>query len=135
MPFVQDDLVRTVIGCAIEVHRNLGPGLLESAYQQCLAHELMLRRIAFATQVRLPLSYKGLELASSYRLDFLVERRLLLEIKTVERLLPIHQAQVITYLRLLALKQGLLINFNVPRLVDGLRSTIIRDEQADDRTG
>ena len=75
MPFVQDDLVRTVIGCAIEVHRNLGPGLLESAYQQCLAHELMLRRIAFATQVRLPLSYKGLELASSYRLDFLVPLR------------------------------------------------------------
>jgi GxxExxY protein len=125
MSFVRDPLVERVIGCAIEVHRHLGPGLLESAYQRCLAQELTLRGIGFLTQQALPLQYKGLQLTCGYRIDFLIERRLLVELKTAEHLLPLHHAQVVTYLKLLALRQGLLINFNVPRLVNGPRSVFL----------
>jgi GxxExxY protein len=120
-----DPLVQTVIGGAIEVHRHIGPGLLESAYQHCLAHELTLRGIQFVTQEPLPLVYKGLPLSCGYRLDFLIERRLIVEIKMVDRLLPIHQAQVMTYLKLLELKQALLINFHASRLLDGLKSILM----------
>ncbi len=114
-----------MIGCAIEVHRHLGPGLLESAYQRCLTHELSLQQIAFSADRPLPLTYKGLDLHCGYRLDVIVEGQLVLELKAVERLLPIHQAQMITYLRLLSMRQGLLINFNVPRLVDGVKSLLL----------
>ena len=98
---------------------------MESAYQRCLAHELALNGIAFIVDRPLPLSYKGIDLHCGYRLDIVVENRLILELKAVERLLPIHQAQMLTYLRLLKLKQGLLINFNVPRLVDGVKSLLL----------
>jgi GxxExxY protein len=120
-----DPLAKRVIGCAIEVHRHLGPGLLESAYQRCLTYELSLSQIAFVADRPLPLAYKGLELHCGYRLDIVVDDKLILELKAVERLLPIHQAQMITYLRLLSIRQGLLINFNVPRLVDGVKSVLL----------
>jgi GxxExxY protein len=117
--------VGQVIGCAIEVHRHLGPGLLESAYQRCLAHELSLNRLPFAVNQFVPLTYKGLELHCGYRIDVLVNSQLILELKAVDQLMPVHQAQVLTYLRLLRLKRALLINFNVPRLVDGVRSLLL----------
>jgi GxxExxY protein len=102
-----------VISAAVEVHRVLGAGLLESAYQTCLAHELRLRGIPFERQVPLPITYKGLDLDSAYRLDLFVQGRLIVEIKAVERVSPIHTAQLLTYLRLKKLPLGLLINFNV----------------------
>ena len=111
----------TVIGACIEVHRHLGPGLLESTYEHCLCHELTLRGIGFRRQVPVPLSYKGLSLDCGYRLDLLVEPQILVELKAVERLLPIHEAQALTYLKLTGLKTALLVNFNVPVLRLGLR--------------
>ena len=122
---LRDPLVETVIGCAIDVHRAIGPGLLESAYECCLAHEFVLRGIGFTRQQPLPVTYKGLQLDCGYRIDFVIDRRLIVELKTTGRLLPIHHAQVLTYLKLLGVKQGLLINFNVPRLVDGLKSLLL----------
>src|SRR5262245_27445532 len=98
-----DEFTGQIIGACIEVHRNLGPGLLESAYEHCLAHELRLRGFRFQRQRPLPLQYKGLALDCGYRLDLVVEDRLVVEIKAVERLLPVHEAQVITYLRLIGL--------------------------------
>jgi len=115
------DFSETVIGACIEVHRHLGPGLLESAYEQCLSHELSLRKLKFVRQLMLPVNYKGIHLDCGYRLDLIVENSLLLELKAVERLLPVHQAQLLTYLKLTGLKVGLLINFNVVTLKDGLR--------------
>lgn len=113
-----------MIGCAIEVHAALGPGLLESMYQRCFAHELRLNGLSFTQEVPLPVTYKGINVGLAYRIDFLVEGELLVELKTVERLLPIHDAQVMTYLRLLHLRQGFLISFNARRLVDGVRSIL-----------
>jgi GxxExxY protein len=114
-----------VLGCAIEVHRALGPGLLESAYRQCLASELAAAGIQFAIEMPVPVVYRGVRLECGYRADFVVEGLLLLELKSVERLLPVHTAQVMTYLRLLDLKQAILVNFNVTRLVDGVRSVLM----------
>jgi len=114
-------LTERVIGAAIEVHRHLGPGLLESAYEECLCRELSLAGIQHAQQVALPVTYKGIDLDCAYRLDILVERRVLLELKCVERLLPIHEAQLLTYLKLADLRLGLLINFNVPILKQGIK--------------
>ena len=125
MPLVTSSLAETVIGCAIEVHRALGPGLLESAYDRCLAHELGLQGIDFVRQAPLPVAYKGVNLDCGYRIDFIIDGRLVVELKTVDRLLPIHQAQVLTYLKLLQIKQGLLINFNTPLLVAGLKSLLL----------
>ena len=110
-----------VIGCAIEVHRALGPGLLESAYQQCLAHELKLNRISFHAEVPVPVEYKGIRLDCGYRLDLVVEDLLILELKSVEELSGIHEAQLLTYMKMTGIRTGLLINFNVGRLVDGIR--------------
>lgn len=110
-----------VIGALIEVHRHLGPGLMESAYEACLCAELSERRLKFERQRPLPISYKSVHLDCGYRLDLVVEDRILLELKAVERLLPIHEAQVITYLRLSRLPVGLLVNFNVTALRNGLR--------------
>ncbi len=114
-------LTSSVIGAAIDVHRALGPGLLESAYEECLCHELQLRTIAFERQKPLPISYKGMALECGYRLDMIVEDVLVVELKSIESLDAIHIAQVITYLKLMGLPLGLLINFNVARLKDGVK--------------
>jgi GxxExxY protein len=124
MPVQTSSLATTVIGCAIEVHKALGPGLLESAYERCLAYEFSLKGLASERQRPVAITYRGLEIACGYRVDFIVEGDLVVELKTVERLLPIHQAQVMTYLRLLGVRQGLLVNFNVPRLTDGVKSVL-----------
>ena len=116
------ELARRVIGCAIDVHRALGPGLLESAYEAGLVYEFTQRDIPFRRQVPVPMSYKGAHLDCAYRADFVVEDVLLLEVKSVEKLIPIHHAQLLTYLKLLDLNQGMLMNFNERRLVDGLRN-------------
>ena len=116
-----DDGTENVIGALIEVHRGLGPGLLESAYEACLCAELSLRGLRFGRQQALHVEYKGLHVDCGYRLDLVVEGRILLELKSIERLLPIHEAQVVTYLRLAKLPVGLLVNFNVVVLKTGLR--------------
>jgi GxxExxY protein len=113
------------IGAAIEVHRHLGPGLLESSYHTCLCRELELRRIAYHSQVGLPLKCKGLELASVYVIDLLIEDSVIVEIKSVEKLLPIHSAQLMTYMRLRGISSGLLMNFNVPILPQGIRRILL----------
>lgn len=109
-----------VIGAAIEVHRNLGPGLLESAYEVCLARELAGRGVEFQRQVELPVVYKGERLDAGFRIDLLVADAIVVELKAIEKVLPVHEAQLITYLRLSNKRVGLLINFNVPMLKDGI---------------
>lgn len=117
----RDALTEKIIGCAIEVHRTLGPGLLESAYEQCLARELSLQDVVFRLQVPVPVEYKGVHLDCGYRIDVLVGDQVILELKSVERILAIHEAQLLTYMKLAHVGKGLLINFNVRRLVDGIR--------------
>jgi GxxExxY protein len=116
----RDPRTSPIIGAAIEVHRHLGPGLLESAYEECLCHELKLRGLDFKRQVDLPLIYKGLSLDCGYRIDLVVQDEVILELKSVEKLLPVQQAQLLTYMRLARKKVGLLINFNVPLLTQGI---------------
>jgi GxxExxY protein len=115
---LHEDLTGNIIGAAIEVHRVLGPGLLESAYEECLCRELNLREIAFQRQVPLPVEYKGVKLDCGYRLDLVVQDAVILELKCVEHLLPIHDAQLLTYLKLTH-KRVVIINFNVAALVKG----------------
>ena len=115
------DLTEKIIGCAIEVHRVLGPGLLESAYEECLCHELTQSGLSIVRQVPLPVVYKEIQLECGYRMDVIVEQKVLLELKTVEMILPVHEAQLLTYLKLSGLPVGLLINFHVPVLKDGIR--------------
>jgi GxxExxY protein len=122
---IYTDLSTKVIGCAIEVHRNLGPGLLEATYQQCLAHEFRLNDIVFQMEHPLPIDYKGVRLDCGYRLDFLIDSTIILELKSVNQLKPIDEAQLLTYLKLSGVKQGYLLNFNVIRLMDGLRSLVV----------
>lgn len=117
----KDPLTERIIGCAIEVHRTLGPGLLEYTYEQCLARELSLSDLRFKCQHSLPVEYKGVRLDCGYRVDLLVEDRAILELKSVDKLTNIHQAQLLTYMRLADIRTGLLINFNVARLVDGIK--------------
>lgn len=119
-----NELTEKVIGAAMDVHRALGPGLLESAYEACLARELTMQGIAFEQQVELPVVYRGVPLSCGYRLDFLVENELILELKAVEKLLPIHEAQLLTYLKLSDKRIGLLINFNVTLLKQGLHRIV-----------
>ena len=119
------DLTDRVIGSAIEVHRLLGPGLLESAYEECLCHELHLRNIGFRRQVDLPVAYKGVHLDCGYRMDVVVENSVIVEIKCVERLASIHDAQLLTYLRLSGIRVGLLINFNSPVLRQGIIRRVV----------
>lgn len=119
-----NDLSNTIIGAAIEVHKALGPGLLESAYEACLCHELTLRGITYARQLELPVIYKGVALDCSYRLDVFVEDLVIVEIKAVGTLEPIHDAQLLTYLRLKQRWLGLLINFNVPVLKSGIKRLV-----------
>ena len=114
-------LTGEVIGAAIEVHKALGPGLLESAYEECLCHELRLRGIQFERQVELPIEYKGTKLNCGYRMDVVADDQVILELKSCEALHPIHEAQLLTYLRLTGRKVGLLINFNVPILREGIK--------------
>lgn len=122
----QDSLTQMVIGSAIEVHRELGPGLLESVYQKCLNHELRSRGLEFTPQFRLPVTYKGLVLdEEAYRIDFYFPRALVLEIKAVDSLIPVHEAQLLTYLKLSRTHIGLLINFNVRLLKEGIKRMVL----------
>lgn len=117
----KDFLTQKVIGCAIEVHKQLGPGLLETSYEACLIHELKIQNIYAKSQIDLPINYKGELIETGYRLDILIPNKLIIELKAVDRLAPIHTAQLITYLKLSNIKTGLLINFNVKKLTDGLK--------------
>ena len=118
--YVCSELTENIISAAIEVHKYLGPGLLESAYEQCLCHELSLRGVKFQRQRSLPLEYKGIKLDCGYRLDLLVEGQVVIELKTIQKILPVHRAQLLTYLKLLPAKVGLIINFQEARLTDGI---------------
>ena len=120
-----NELTKRIIGAAIEVHRHLGPGLLESAYETCLAYELRQLGLNFERQKALPLIYKEVHLDQGYRIDLLVEQRVIVEIKVVEQIVPVHEAQVLSYLRFSGCKIGLLLNFNVKLLKDGIRRFIM----------
>ena len=120
-----DELTEKIIGAAIEVHRILGPGMLESIYEECLCRELTLRSIPFERQRPIPIAYKGAPLDGNYRLDLLVAGAVVVEIKSVASLVPIYEAQLLTYLKLGGWKLGLLINFNVPVLKEGIRRRIL----------
>src|ERR1700690_2527814 len=115
------EITEQVIGSCIEIHKQLGPGLLESAYEECLCYELSLTGIFFERQKPLPVKYKSVNLDCGYRLDLVVQSKIILELKTVEQLLPIHEAQLLTYLKLSGLTLGLLINFNVSVLKNGIK--------------
>ena len=120
-----DELSNKVIGCAIEVHKQLGPGLLESAYERCLSYELICAGLRHVSQMELPIDYKGTKLDCDYRIDVLIEEKLIVELKAVDRLLPIHEAQLLTYMKLAGVKTGLLMNFNVTKLKDGIRRFVL----------
>jgi GxxExxY protein len=122
---LEKDLTDQIIAAAIEVHRALGPGLLESAYQLCMAHESNLRKLSFEQQVPLKVNFKGLELDGGYRIDFIYDRRVVIELKTVESVLPVHEAQLLTYLKMTGIRVGLLINFNVPVLKNGIYRRVL----------
>ena len=117
---LEEGVTEKIISAAIEVHRQFGPGLLESAYEQALCRELTLRNVPFRFQVELPVVYKGTRLDCGYRIDLIVAEAVIVELKSVEKLLPIHEAQLLTYMRLSGYRVGLLINFNVPLLRDGV---------------
>ena len=119
-----NEVTEQIIGAAIEVHRALGPGLLESVYESCLCHELELRGLAVARQVLLPVRYKSVQVDCGYRMDLVVEDLVIVEVKAVEDVLPIHEAQLLTYLRLTDRRAGLLINFNVPTLKQSVRRLV-----------
>ena len=114
-----------IIGAAIEVHRHLGPGLLESSYQTCMCRELELRGVTYESQIALPIEYKGVHVGKGYVIDLLIERAVIVEIKSVKRLLPIHSAQLMTYMRLRGMSSGLLLNFNVTILPLGIRRILL----------
>jgi GxxExxY protein len=120
-----NQITHEIIGAAIAVHRELGPGLLESAYQECLCQELFLRRIPFERQLPLPLEYRGIRCECGYRLDLLIAGAVVVEIKSIEAIAPIHEAQLLTYLRLGGWRVGLLMNFNVIVLKDGIRRKVL----------
>jgi GxxExxY protein len=120
-----DELSGRIIGGAIEVHRALGPGLLESMYEECLSHEMSLQGMTFERQKPLPIVYKGVEMECGYRIDFLVQEQVVVEIKVVDALHPIHHAQLLTYLKVGSWQIGLLINFNVPVLKRGLQRVVL----------
>ena len=121
----RDPRTAPIIGAAIEVHRHLGPGLLESAYEECLCHELHLRGLSFERQVDLPVPYKGLLLGCGYKMDLVVEHEVVLELKAIESILPVHEAQLLTYLKLSGKHVGLLINFNTPLLTRGIKRIVL----------
>ncbi|MBI1291756.1 GxxExxY protein [bacterium] len=117
---IHEAMTQQIIAAAIEVHRELGPGLLEGLYEECLCHELTLGGLSWRRQVALPVMYKQKQLQTEYRLDLVVEEKVILELKAVEKLLPIHHAQIMTYLKLTGFRVGLLMNFNVPVMKDGI---------------
>ncbi len=121
----KDPRTRSIIGAAIEVHRALGPGLLESAYEECLCHELDLRGLEFRRQVELPVLYKGLKLDCGYRLGLVVQDEVVVELKSVKKILPVHEAQLLTHLKVAGKRVGLLINFNVPLLTEGISRRVL----------
>jgi len=121
----RDPLTERVIGAAIEVHRAVGPGLLESAYEECFCYELREMGLEVARQVPLAVVYKKIKLDQAYKLDVVVEKRLIVELKTVDKILPIHQAQLLTYMKLSGIRQGLLLNFYVPVLKDGIKRLVL----------
>ena len=120
-----EQITEAIIGAAIEVHRLLGPGLLESAYEECLCHELSLRGLSFERQVPLPVIYKGVKLDCGYRLDIVVADQVVVELKTVDALLPVHEAQLLTYLKLSGKRIGLLLNFHVEVLRNGIKRRVL----------
>lgn len=120
----ENEISKIIIGAALDVHRAMGPGLLESVYQQCLAHEMKLQGMAFKQEVLLKAEYKGLLFDSSYIMDFVVAEKVVVELKVVESLLPVHEAQLLSYLRLSGYKLGLLINFNVVMLKTGIKRIV-----------
>jgi len=120
----ENQVTEKIIGCAIEIHKTLGPGLLESAYEECLCFELSQCSLSFRRQLPLPLKYKGIKLDCGYVMDLVVEDLVIVELKTVEKLLPIHEAQLLTYLKLYQRSVGLLINFNVPALKTGIKRIV-----------
>lgn len=125
VPLIEKDLTDKIIGAAIEVHKVLGPGLLESAYQVCMEHESTLRSIPFERLVELPLNYKGIDLDAGYVVDLVYDKRVIVELKAVERVIPVHEAQLLTYMRLTGIHVGLLLNFNVPVLKDGIYRRVL----------
>jgi GxxExxY protein len=122
----ENTLSREIVDAALEVHKELGPGLLESIYQQSLAHELQLRSLRCEVETPIEANYKGLNLESAYRLDLLVEDKVIIEVKAVETILPVHKAQLLSYLKLSNLKLGLLINFHVPLMKYGIKRVVHR---------
>jgi GxxExxY protein len=129
-----NSITSVILAAAIEVHRGLGPGLLESAYLQCVQFELSQRKHRFVTQRALPIVYKGMQLDTSYRVDLIVEDSVVVEVKSVAALLPVHQAQVLTYMKLTRCPVGLLINFNVPRLMDGVKRLVLPGGDSGERS-
>ncbi len=125
IPLIEKELTGQIIAAAVEVHRALGSGLLESIYQTCLAHEFSIQHLSFEKEKALPIKYKGIEVDGVYRLDFIVENKVVVELKALDVLLPVHEAQLLTYLRLTGCRVGLLINFNVPVLTQGIIRRII----------
>ena len=119
-----DKLSNRVIGCALEVHKHLGPGLLESTYEQCFAHELRTAGIPFALQYPLPVEYKGIKLDCGYRVDLLIDNTIIVELKSADKILPIHEAQLLTYMKLSDITIGLLMNFNVKYMKDGIKRMV-----------
>jgi len=124
---IGDAVTEKIIGCGIAIHRALGPGLLESAYEECIALELQQAGLEFKRQVPLPVVYKTIRLEQGYRVDFIVEQRVIVEIKSIERLHPVHEAQLLTYLRLSGIRTGLLINFGAAVLREGIRRMSLRE--------
>ena len=125
MALITTPAATVVIGCAIRVHRALGPGLFESVYERCLIHEFTRSKISFVRQYAVPVLYDGIDVGIGFRADFIIEREVLLEIKSIDRLLPVHERQVLTYMKCCGMKKGLLINFNTPLLKDGIRSFVL----------
>ncbi len=122
---LEAELTSQIIDAAVEVHSALGPGLLVSAYQLCMEHESNLRKLPFENRVQLKVSYKGLDLDGGYRIDLIFDKRVIVELKTVEQVLPVHEAQLLTYLKLTGIRVGLLLNFNVPLLKNGIYRRVL----------
>ncbi|OHB74375.1 MAG: GxxExxY protein [Planctomycetes bacterium RBG_16_41_13] len=123
--FYNEELTDKIIAAAIEVHRTLGPGLLESAYEECFCHELYIQGFLFERQKPLPLEYKGIKLDCGYRMDIVVDNKVVVELKCVDKITPVHEAQLLTYLRLSKIKVGLIINFYTPVVKDGIKRLVL----------
>jgi GxxExxY protein len=120
-----EEMTEKIIACAIEVHRYLGPGLLESAYEECYCHELRLQKVPFERQKPLPMEYKGVKLECGYRMDVVADNKAVVEIKCVDKILPVHEAQILTYLKLSGFKVGLIINFHTNSIKNGIKRLVL----------